>query len=183
MDIQQQRAIADSILIKLETIDPHAMLAGGAPRDWSFDHEAVDLDFYLHLTTIDVAAFHSKLFCMGLLHDQLYPSELTIAENYLETSAVRWVVSSTYQEQKVQFVVMHKPVVDSVLQHFSLSICQAWYKSQVMYNTSEFLKTIEEKTIRQLQPAFGAGYIDKILAKFPDYSFVGLSQDIEEFEF
>lgn len=179
MYISQQRQIADSVLAKLETIDPHVILAGGAPRDWSFGWLAADLDFYLHLTRLSIADLHKRLYELGLLQDPLYPSDTTIAENYIETSPVRWVVSVVYEGQKVQIVVMHRPVVDSVLEHFSLSICQAWYKSQVMYNTSEFLKTIEEKAIRQLQPAFGVGYVEKIRAKFPDYAFVPLPEEIE----
>lgn len=183
MDITQQKTITDSIITKLETIDPHAILAGGAPRDWWHNREADDLDFYIHLTDLSIADLHKQLFELGLLKNCLYPCDLCIAENYLETSAIRWVVSVVYEGQKVQIVVMHRPVSESVLQHFSLSVCYISYKNGTLYPTPEFMMTIEEKIIRQLQPAFGSGYIDKIKAKFPDYDFVGLSQDIEDFEF
>jgi len=172
MSIPQQKLVADSILTKLETIDPHVILAGGAPRDWSFGNIATDLDFYLHLTTISVVELHIKLYDLGLLQNPLYPSDLTIAENYLETSVVRWVVSVDYEGHKVQIVVMHRPVIESVLTHFSLSIYKIYYKNQIFHTTPEFLKTVEEKVIRQVEPAFGTGYVDKILAVFPDYTFI-----------
>lgn len=184
MSIPQQRLVADSILAKLETIDPHAMLAGGAPRDWSFGYEATDLDFYIHLTTMSIADLHKELFDIGLLQNALYPNDFEIVENYKQASAVRWVVTVGYESQKVQIVVMHHPIAESVLQHFSLSICKIWYKNQTIHTTPEFLKTIEEKVIRQVQPAFNDNYIEKILAKFPDYTFVALQEeDIMEFEF
>ncbi len=180
MGIREQRVRADIILAKLETIDPHAMLAGGAPRDWSFGREADDLDFYIHLRNLSITDFHKQLYDFGLLREPLYPSDQTIYENYRETSAVRWVVSVRYEGCKLQIVVMHKPVLESVLQHFSLSICNVWYKNQTMRITDAFSRTVEEKTMRQVQEAFGSGYVSKILAKFPDYAFIPLTYDYEK---
>lgn len=45
--IKEQQNVADSILKKLSAIDENVILAGGAPRDWYFNHTATDLDFYL----------------------------------------------------------------------------------------------------------------------------------------
>ena len=48
MKIEDQKAIADELLAKIELIDKNAILAGGAPRDWWAGVEANDLDFYLY---------------------------------------------------------------------------------------------------------------------------------------
>lgn len=50
MNIQEQKLIATEIISKLRAIDPYVILAGGAPRDWSMEEEASDLDFYLHMS-------------------------------------------------------------------------------------------------------------------------------------
>lgn len=45
--IKQQQAISLEVLHKLEITDPNCILAGGAPREWWFEKEANDLDFYV----------------------------------------------------------------------------------------------------------------------------------------
>ena len=46
--IEHQKAVAKSVLKKLQTLDLYAVLAGGACRDWLLDKEATDLDFYMY---------------------------------------------------------------------------------------------------------------------------------------
>ena len=46
--IEHQKAVAKSVLNKLQTLDLYAVLVGGACRDWCLDKEATDLDFYLY---------------------------------------------------------------------------------------------------------------------------------------
>ena len=46
--IEHQKAVAKSVLKKLQTLDLYVVLAGGACRDWVLDKEATDLDFYLY---------------------------------------------------------------------------------------------------------------------------------------
>lgn len=45
MTIEQQKATAQSVYEKLKVIDPHCVLAGGAPRDWYFGNRLL-LRFY-----------------------------------------------------------------------------------------------------------------------------------------
>ena len=184
MDIQKQQLIANILLTKLEAIDPFCILAGGAPRDWYFGREATDLDFYMYIGSMSLSELHRRLYDLGLIdNSQAHSADFIDDDDYIKSDRLKWILTFYYDSQKVQVMVMRKPVIESVLSHFSLSICRIWYKNQTTYFTPEFLKTVEEKTIRQVQEAFGVGYIDKIRAKFPDYGFVGLSQDIEDFEF
>ena len=184
MDIQKQQLIANILLTKLEAIDPFCILAGGAPRDWYFGREATDLDFYLYIGSMSLSELHRRLYDLGLIdNSQADNADFLDNDSYIKSDSFKWILTFYYDKQKVQVMVMHKPVTESVLSHFSLSICRIWYKNQTTYTTPEFLKTVEEKTIKQVQEAFGVGYIDKIRAKFPDYSFVGFPENTEEFEF
>lgn len=45
--IKIQIELASLLLHNLKLVDPSAILAGGAPRDWQRNQEASDLDFYL----------------------------------------------------------------------------------------------------------------------------------------
>jgi tRNA nucleotidyltransferase/poly(A) polymerase len=44
--IDLQKIVADDVLEKLFSIDPHAIVAGGAPRDWFMGNLASDIDVF-----------------------------------------------------------------------------------------------------------------------------------------
>lgn len=167
MDICQQKEIADEILIKLEVLDRYCILAGGAPRDWYFGNLAADLDFYLHVR--DNSFIEQKLYGLGLIPAD-DPNCVRLDDSYWNGVGIEKVVSFTYKNQPIQLVFMHDPTFDSVLSHFSLSICKAWYKKGVLRTDHSFDESVHTKTITQVAPAFGTRYVEKILAKFPDYT-------------
>jgi hypothetical protein len=181
MDIKQQQAIADTILDKLYVIDPHCILAGGAPRDWYFGLPATDLDFYVYLADpCGIRHLYTKLYGLGLVSKEILET-ITLADyDYSNSDQIKWIISFMYEGQKVQIMIMYKPTFKSVLPHFSLSICHIWYKNKRIRTEGVFDRTVEEKVIRQTQEAFGQGYISKILAKFPDYEFVPLAYDYDK---
>lgn len=55
--IKQQQKIAKLLFDVFESMGIHAVLAGGAPRNWHFGFPASDLDFYIELTEIDLKRF------------------------------------------------------------------------------------------------------------------------------
>jgi len=57
-EIEAQKTIANTLIHKLEAVDPHVILAGGAPRSWFLGQEARDLDFYVYLP--EGAACHEQ---------------------------------------------------------------------------------------------------------------------------
>ena len=178
MTIEKQKQIADYLLSMLDIIDPSCILAGGAPRDWFFNQEATDLDIYLCLGDISLQDMHKQLYNIGLIDSsQSCNADFLDNDDYIKSDRFKWILTFYYEGQKVQIMVMYKPVVESVLSHFSLSICKIWYKAGVVHITSEFLKTVEEKIIRQTETAFGMDYVNKISQKFPDYTFI----DMQEF--
>lgn len=175
--IEQQQTIADSILDKLYVIDPNCILAGGAPRDWYFGQEATDLDFYVHLADpCGIRHLYTKLYGLGLVPKEILNTIPLADYEYSNSSQIKWVISFVYEGQKIQIMLMYKSTYESVLSHFSLSICHIWYKNKTIRRERLFDRTVEQKTIRQLQPAYGDGYVDKIKTKFPDYAFVALDE-------
>lgn len=45
-NIEFQKEMAASLLKQISRVDPYCILVGGAPRDWYFNQEATDLDFF-----------------------------------------------------------------------------------------------------------------------------------------
>ena len=55
MNITQQQAAAQALLALVKTnISPHAIVAGGAPRDWSLGRKASDIDIFVQVGNLDV---------------------------------------------------------------------------------------------------------------------------------
>ena len=48
--IRYQLQVADLALTLAESIDPSAVIAGGAPRDWAFKRAANDIDIFLSVS-------------------------------------------------------------------------------------------------------------------------------------
>lgn len=61
MSTEEQKEIANKIYENLRIVDPHCILAGGAPRDWYFNKEAKDLDFYFVSTARTINAARKQL--------------------------------------------------------------------------------------------------------------------------
>lgn len=53
--------MAKEVYRKLKIIDPHCLLAGGAPRDWYFNQKCNDLDFYYVSTARTISACRKQL--------------------------------------------------------------------------------------------------------------------------
>ena len=182
MTIEKQKQIADYLLSKLEAIDPFCILAGGAPRDWFFEREATDLDIYLHIPKyFKFKVFEKQLAAIGIT-DTVFSSTFNEDSDYRRNPLVRWVLSFVYDDMPVQLIVMTESTFDSVVDHFPLSICKAWYKQGAICQTgkwSQFGVTVARKAIVKTGEAYSAGgwYIEKILAKFPDFTFYDSMQD------
>lgn len=56
--IKQEKLLAQNILLRIMTIDPEALVAGGAPRDWEQGRECRDIDIFLR-SNAD-APWHAK---------------------------------------------------------------------------------------------------------------------------
>lgn len=49
MLVEDQMGVANKVLSLLFPIDPHSIVAGGAPRDWYLGKEANDIDVFVYV--------------------------------------------------------------------------------------------------------------------------------------
>jgi len=66
--IKDEKILAQNVLLRVMTIDPEAIVAGGAPRDWERDRCCNDIDIFLRSNAIsghEVAAQIEKAMTVG----------------------------------------------------------------------------------------------------------------------
>lgn len=137
LDLIHQIATSDMILSKIEKIDPFAIIAGGAPRDWEHGMIARDVDIFLHVPdswTIGVIARQLNKVC------NIKPSAFKGGERmqwYEKNPDIRAVFDWDYNGVDFQFVIISKPVFD-YHRNFPLSICQAMRKNYKNHLTTDF---------------------------------------------
>lgn len=136
MTIGQQKNIAEDIMDNIKIIDPYALLAGGAPRDWYFGNTCNDLDIYYYSNGDTVGA------CKGQL-ESLFPHltftnrserfENKIAQQdhleiYNSMKFLKRVFETTVGGLTVQFIQLEENKKQfKVVEAMDVSICQCWY--------------------------------------------------------
>lgn len=155
MNIEQQKEIAKSVYSKLKIIDPHCLLAGGAPRDWYLGKECNDLDFYYVSTATTVSS------CRKQLERTFEGAEIkTISEIHGDGSRemiglykkmpdlVR-VWQMNIEGMNVQLVQLATPGSQfKVVGCMDVSICKIWADVNLkLYPSTEFKKTIASKSM------------------------------------
>lgn len=173
-----QKKVADLVLSRLETLDVNCVLAGGAPRDWSFGREATDLDFYFyvppHTSYHDYEEGYAEV--QQSFEKLGFVTEIKFGYYGKLNPNLDVVFNSALDGMKCQFMLMNVPIVADVLVgNFALDICQAWYKNGEIHTTKEFRQSRDHKIIRILNPGYGKydQYVQKISNKFPDFLLVG----------
>lgn len=183
MTIEKQMSIADEVLRMTYPIDPHGIIAGGAPRDWYFGNLASDLDFFFYrpdLTTLysvcnvlSSVGFPTNIRGVGM-------EELEDHGRYKRNENVRRVLETVYKGMKVQFIQMNMKTFNSVVPKFPLNICRVWYKFDGVQTTRDFELAVKHKAIVKLDDLYADGdrYVEKIKNKFPDYDYYSSYQEL-----
>lgn len=179
-NLSNQIATADWILTKIEKIDPFAIIAGGAPRDWEHGIVARDVDIFLNVPnswTINVMTRQLNNVC------GIRPSAFKGEERmqwYEKNPDIRAVFDWNYLGVDFQFVIVRKPVFD-YHDNFPLSICQAMRKNFKNYMTTDFNASKNTKQIYITNKLYNNAdaYVTKVLSKYKDmgYKFVGTKED------
>ena len=179
--IKMQQALADTVLQRLLTLDPFAIVAGGAPRDWYLGREATDLDVYFHPNpNWDVMTVRNQLIARGFEFTDAVDSLQQFNENeeerrsqYLANQYLKAVYNPINTAMKVQLMWMSEPTFESVLPQFTLNLSRAYYKNDKISTDTIFDLGIKEKAIIRTNSVYinNDRYIDKIKAKFPDYTY------------
>lgn len=169
-EIKKQKAIADRVLEKIELMDPSAIVAGGAPRDWHFDREAKDLDVFLYWRKdLNNGFLKNTLEKLGFNVSRKAWDESCEKPGYKRNEIIHSVWDSEVDGFPVQFIICRSPTF-GVVETFPLSICQAWYKNGKVRTTRSFKTGENNKYILKTNDLYADGddYVARILKKFPD---------------
>lgn len=180
MNILRQMTIADEVMEKLAPITPHAIIAGGAPRDWYFQKTARDVDIFLYRpdlkTNLDVLSTFSKV---GLSLSS-FDTSLTVDGDhvtghgtYIHNPNIDHVYETEYFGVQFQFIFMKSPTFTSVVPRFPLNLSRIWYKNGTIHPTGEFLHGVKNTALIKMDELYADGnkYIKKIRERFPDYKY------------
>jgi hypothetical protein len=184
MNIQQHKEIAKEILAKLQTLDSRAILAGGAVRDWFFNKEAKDLDFY-----VDMGAFPSgtssdlhgtlKRVLEEVLGVELVSLRSADGNPYLDENdeageGLKEVLEGSFQDCHIQIMLYEGKPLDYVIKYFNTSICQCYWEggNKLPKYLSHFIASVGNKIITYKKGMLDSYHVAKMKGYFPEYTFV-----------
>jgi len=136
MTVEDQKRIAKDIMDKVKIIDPYAILAGGAPRDWYFGNLCNDLDIYYYSTGQTISVAKGQLECLFPDHSitnlsERYENSVVQDEHmsmYNSMKFIRRVFETTVDGVRVQFIQLSEDRRQfDVVNAMDVSICQCWY--------------------------------------------------------
>lgn len=168
-NIDKQKKVATEILHKLECADPYAILAGGAPRDWYFNMEANDLDFYVHLQPATCGFENLRWERLGLNLARIDWND-NRSEEYKCMKHLARIYEGVEDGVKFQVMVMREPTFKSVVPMFGASVCMAWWKGDNVRLGQEFELSHVFKTIfKKDDYTAKEKHIVKMKERYPEY--------------
>lgn len=160
MLVAKQKEVADEVLNKLEVMDYHTFLAGGAPRNWIEGKLAKDLDFYFEDTKTFV---HQRL-------NKLFGEELRLHPKSYEGSHLKGVYEFYYKGIKCQ--LMNVKCLYTVVDTFGVSISKVIYKNgKIKPHTQAAYSFANKKIIYDLKVTTER-YVSKVRDYYPGYEFI-----------
>lgn len=139
---------AFEILDKIKIIDPHAVIAGGAARDWYFGNDARDIDIYYRgIKGLSCPGRVSQLAVLGF--DGV--KHLTGGEEYNDAmNSFLWAYEWRGDDIVVNFIAV-TCFPENVIDEFTCNICQAYAAPSIngcfIYGSEKFKQAIDTNTI------------------------------------
>ena len=171
--IDNQRVVAITLLNKLTIVDPEAMLAGGALRDWRHGKTATDLDFYLkapnHKDKNQVEKLLQKLGCISI-----YKMEKGSEDVYEGIPQISSVWQATFNDEAINFIFLSNDSCGNIIYKFSNSLCECFMRVDgVTQYSSDFEKTVATKVVK-LRDRYTDSHphVKKVMNKYPEYIFI-----------
>ena len=142
INITLQQAVADNILSKIRLVDPGAILAGGAPRDWYLGYTANDLDFYFCSTGMTAGAVKKQLKAVGVENVES-SSDFHTTELYSTMEGLVRIWNTEVSGTKVQLIQLDTPQNRwQVVDRMDVSVCKVWYLNGHINLHSDFKLTL-----------------------------------------
>lgn len=180
MSILAQQNLATRLLDDIFSLDPYAIVAGGAPRDWYLGTEASDIDIFLYPHPRWGTGLFEKLLKkhIGSSVQAVGPRDDDL--QYKMNPHLKTVYNATIEGESVQFMRMTEPTQRSVIPHFPLSLSKVWFKGGKIHPYPIFTKSVQEKIIVKTHEGYADihRYIEKIQNKFPDYRYFSSAEDM-----
>ena len=168
--VSRQRDIAVKVLEKLSLVDPNAVLAGGAVRDWRFKLPATDLDFYLRTPNhYSIPLQEGLLAQVGFIS----VSEVSASDpKYRCMNNIERVYEASFDGQKCNIMVM-TPRSWNWWYDFSNSLSECFMGvNGVACYTAAFEKSLlDKKVLVKVGYPHDHPHIMKIRNKFPSFTF------------
>lgn len=171
LNVQDQKREAADILAKLRMVDPFAMIAGGAPRDWYFNRSANDLDIYLRLPNHNTIGLVLNLAReVGIRNLQALAK--TTETTYAELPNLKWVFEGEYNGIKVNLMVMEKGVREEIIKDFDVAICKAWFDGESCHYHEEFEFCVKTRVCVVHERYTGReSHVQRMAKRFPQFMF------------
>jgi hypothetical protein len=171
--IKYQQKVADLFLDKIFPIDPHAIVAGGAVRDWYFGNPANDIDLFFHVrNNVTQTTVEKMLKSIGINVKEKKSCD-NIPDWYKKNPSIVAVYDVEYNSQKIQLIYMNESTFNCVVKKFPVSICKAWRKGGNNYYEEDFKLSCMYSTIWKTSELYNDGdkFIQKIKEKFPNFTY------------
>jgi hypothetical protein len=148
MNIEDEKLLAKEVLDCLSIICPHAILAGGAPRDWYMGNGCNDFDFYFNLdpdSTIGSSIKQlERVLPIGMV--KVKEQDVHTSIMYKHMKSLRKIHSYTYKGRDIQLIQLRKlHDVFKAVSNMSCSICMIWWKGNDVVPTVDFMLTYKTK--------------------------------------
>lgn len=174
--IEKQKSVANIVLDRLEIIDPTAILAGGAPRDWWLGRSGNDLDFYVY-TRGSAEDYKKQLIGVGLYGEEIQPQGHNARADregkYASMPGLESVHETMYNGHKIQIMRMREPTFRGVVDNFGCSLSKVWYKGGEIRPTNDAIRT-KRLGVGYFPQDYSIHhrYVDKMVTRFPEYNWI-----------
>lgn len=185
---QYQRSVAKDLLSQISLVDPSAILAGGAVRDWYLGKPANDLDIYVRCPNHETYSEKvSMLKNIGLIYVNKLSKNSEV--NYASLPGLLHVFEGHYCNMKVNIMFMSANTYsERIIENFDCSICECFMnKDGEYFYSNNFFKTIESKVIFVNERYTGnEQHLIKMAERFPEYLLAKIikrsKKEIDSFE-
>ncbi|QHR73752.1 nucleotidyltransferase [Escherichia phage alia] len=173
MNIEDQKVRALEVLRMCQLVDPFAIVAGGAVRDWRLEKPAQDIDIYLRMPNHNTLVLVEKFLMLGVGARNVKQLTKQTEHTYAELPHLKWVFEAYYKDLKFNFMIMEEGVRSEIVWNFDVAICLCYWDGQnyVYHPDFDFALKTNICTINHRYTGKEA-HVRKMAERFPMFRFV-----------
>ena len=183
---RDQRELAETILRAVRNLDRHAIIAGGAPRDWRLGTLANDIDIFINNNVYTSLGSDNFLYLLGTVIDDMTESQYEYTFEDLGTDIrqeyssphIQRVIEATIAGQQFQFIIcMHRTW--NIVSTFPFTASQVWCTPREIAlgevgGSFQAIRDMQSRVLRAVHPmdTVNQRYFQKMIERFPDWELV-----------